>query len=69
MRVPQYAKRSLAALALAALAGCSGDSTAPDAPFDPDGTSADVGAVQAAFDSPVTASYSAATEAIGAAAG
>ena len=46
MRVPHYAMRSLAALALIGLmAGCGGnDSTAPDAPFDPAGTSSDIGA-------------------------
>jgi hypothetical protein len=66
MRVPQYATRSLATLALAALAaGCGGDSTSPDAPFDPEGTSADVSAMQSAFNSPATDGFAAATEAIG----
>ena len=65
MRVPHYAKRSLAALALTALvAGCGGDSTAPDAPFDPAGTSSDIDAMQASFDSPAMAGYVAASGAI-----
>ena len=62
MRVPHYAKRSLAALALTALvAGCGGDSTAPNAPFDPAGTSSDVDAMQASFDSPAMSGYVAAS--------
>jgi hypothetical protein len=66
MRVLHYAKRSLAALVLAALAaGCGGESTAPDAPFDPEGTSADVDAMESAFDSPAAAGFAAASEAIG----
>jgi len=65
MRVPHYAKHSLAALALTALvAGCGGDSTAPDAPFDPAGTSSDIDAMQASFDSPAMAGYVAASGAI-----
>ena len=68
MRVPHYASRSLAALALTALAaGCGGgDSTAPDAPFDPAGTSSDVGAIEASFESPATAGFTAAAGAISA---
>jgi hypothetical protein len=67
MRVPHYARRSLAALALTALvAGCGGDSNAPDNPFDPEGTSADIDAVEASYDSPATTGFSAATGAISA---
>ena len=67
MRVPHYAKRSLALLAVTALAaGCGGDSTAPDAPFDPAGTSSDIGAIEASFESPATAGFVAASGAIGA---
>jgi hypothetical protein len=67
MRVPHYAKHSLAVLTLAALmAGCGGDSTAPDAPFDPAGTSSDLGAMEASFDSPAMAGFSSAAGAIGA---
>jgi hypothetical protein len=70
MRVPRYARRSLAALALTVLAGCGGgDSNAPDAPFDPAGTSSDVGAMQASFDTPAMAGYVAASGAISAALG
>jgi hypothetical protein len=66
MRVPHSAKRSLAALALAALmAGCGGDSNAPDEPFDPAGTSADVEAIEASFESEATIGFSAASVAIG----
>ena len=64
MRVPQYAKRSLAALALSAMVACGGDSTAPDAPFDPNGTSSDIAALQSSFDSPATAGFDAASGAI-----
>jgi hypothetical protein len=67
MRVPHYAKRSLAVLALTALvASCGGDSTAPDAPFDPAGTSTDIGATESAFDSPAMAGYVAASGSISA---
>jgi hypothetical protein len=65
MRVPHYARQLLAALALTALAGCGKDSTAPDAPFDPAGTSSDIGALEASFESPATAGFAAAAEAIG----
>jgi hypothetical protein len=68
MRVPQYAMRPFATLALVALAaGCGGgDSTAPDAPFDPAGTSADIEAIGATFESPAVAGFVAASGAIGA---
>lgn len=67
MRVPHYASRALAALALTALAAaCGGDSNAPDAPFDPAGTSSDIGAVEASFESPATAGFAAASDAISA---
>jgi hypothetical protein len=67
MRVPHYAKQPLAVLALAALmAGCGGDSTAPDAPFDPAGTSSDIGAMEASFESPAMAGFGSAAGAIGA---
>jgi hypothetical protein len=65
MRVPHYARQLLAALALTALAGCGKDSTAPDVPFDPAGTSSDIGALEASFDSPATAGFAAAAGAIG----
>jgi hypothetical protein len=64
MRVPHYAKRSLAVLALAAvMAGCGGgDSTGPnDAPFDAAGTSSDVEAVGNSFDSPALEAYASAS--------
>lgn len=64
MRVPQLAKCSLAALALTAMAACGGDSNGPDNPFDPDGTSADIEAMGSAFDSPATAGFSVASDAI-----
>jgi hypothetical protein len=65
MRVPHYAKHTLAVLALATLmAGCGGDSTAPDAPFDPAGTSSDLGAMEASFDSPAMAGFGSAAAAI-----
>ncbi len=58
MRVLHSASRSVAALALVALAaGCGNDSTAPDAPFDPAGTSSDVAAVGASFESPALQAY------------
>jgi len=62
MRVLHYASRSVAAAALLAFAaGCSGDSTAPDAPFDASGTSADVAAIDESFDAPALEAYSAAS--------
>jgi hypothetical protein len=69
MRVPQFAKRSLAALALAVVAGCGKDSNAPDAPFDPAGTSTDIDAMQSSFDSPAMSGYVAASGYISAALG
>jgi hypothetical protein len=67
MRVPHYAKRSLAALALAALvAGCGGDSNAPDAPFDPAGTTSDMEAMRSSFESDATLGFVAASGAISA---
>lgn len=58
MRVLQLTKRSVTLLATVcvALAGC-GDS-GPDVPFNPTGTSEDVLAVNAAFDSPTFTSFS-----------
>lgn len=66
MRVPQYAMRSLAAMALAGLmTGCGGgDSTAPDAPFDPAGTTSDLGAIEASFESEAMAGFQSAAAAI-----
>jgi hypothetical protein len=65
MRVPQYAKRTLAALALTALAACGGgDSNAPDNPFDAQGTTADVQALDASFESEAGAGFAAASGAI-----
>jgi hypothetical protein len=70
MRVPHYAMRSLAALALIGLAaGCGGESTAPDAPFDPAGTTSDLGAVEASFDSEAMVGFMSAAPAISAALG
>ncbi len=62
MRVLHSASRSVAVLALLALAaGCGKDSTAPEAPFDPAGTSSDVAAVGESFDSPALQAYGAAS--------
>lgn len=68
MRVPHYAMRSLAVLALIGLAtGCGkGDSTAPDHPFDPAGTTSDLGALEASFESEAMASFQNAAPAISA---
>lgn len=66
MRVLQYASRAVAAVALLVLAGgCSGDSTAPDAPFDPAGTSSDVAAIGESFEAPALESYAVASTQIG----
>ena len=67
MRVPQYAMRPLVALALTALmAGCGGgDSNAPDAPFDPAGTTSDLGALEASFESDAMAAFQSAAPSIG----
>jgi hypothetical protein len=60
MRVTHYARRSLAAAALAlVLAGCKNDGASPST-FDPQGTAADMAAAQDAFASEPTASFSAA---------
>jgi hypothetical protein len=68
MRVTHYARRSLAATALAlALAGCK-DGSAPS-PFDPQGTAADMSAAQDAFASGPTASFAAVGEDIAVALG
>ena len=65
MRVLHSATRVLAATILAALAvGCGKDSNAPDAPFDPAGTSSDLSAVSASFDSPALLSFDAASDEI-----
>ena len=62
MRVLHSASRSAAAAALIALAaGCGNDSTAPDAPFDPSGTSADVAAIEQSFNAPAMEAYAAAS--------
>ncbi len=59
MRVMQISKRSVTLLAAVcvALTGC-GDS-GPSVPFNPTGTSADIQAVNATFDSPTFTSFSA----------
>ena len=59
MRVLQCSKRSMTLLVAAcvAFAGC-GDS-GPDAPFNPAGTTGDIEAVNATFESPVFSSFSA----------
>jgi hypothetical protein len=68
MRVLHSATRSLVGAVLfgLAVAGCGGDSTAPDAPFSPSGTSADMDGMSSAFDSQVLLSYSASSAQIGA---
>lgn len=70
MRVLHYASRSVVAVALMALAaGCSKDSTAPDAPFNPAGTSSDLAAVSESFDSPALEAYGSASGEISAVVG
>lgn len=66
MRVPHYAMRSLAVVALIGLmTGCGGnDSTAPDAPFDPAGTSSDIDAIGASYESDAMAGFQSAMPAI-----
>jgi hypothetical protein len=66
MHVPHSAKRVLTATGLALLAvGCGKDSNAPEAPFDPAGTSSDMSAVGASFESPAMASFNSAAGEIG----
>ena len=71
MRVPHYAMRPLAALALIGLvAGCGRDSTGPEeAPFDPAGTISDIGTIEATFQSDAMADFAGAAEAMGSALG
>jgi hypothetical protein len=59
MRVLQFAKRSVVTVALVCvtLAGCGGES-APDAPFNPSGTSTDLDAMNTTFASPTFSSFS-----------
>jgi hypothetical protein len=54
---------------LAFAAGCGNDSTAPDAPFDAEGTSADIAAIAEAFDSPAHEAFASASASIGAVVG
>ncbi|MBA3556557.1 MAG: hypothetical protein H0W29_17635, partial [Gemmatimonadales bacterium] len=62
MRVPHSASRTVALATLVALAvGCSNDSAAPNAPFDPAGTSLDVAAVGESFNTPALQAYGAAS--------
>ena len=67
MRVLHSATRSLVGVVLfgLAVAGCGKDSNAPDAPFDPSGTNADMDGMSSAFDSQVMLSYSTASVQIG----
>ncbi len=66
MRVPHYAMRSLAVVALIGLmTGCGGnDSTAPDAPFDPAGTTSDIDAIGASYESDAMYGFQSAMPAI-----
>jgi hypothetical protein len=66
MRVPHYAMRSLAVVALIGLmTGCGGnDSTAPDAPFDPAGTTSDIDAISASYESDAMNGFQSAMPAI-----
>jgi hypothetical protein len=59
MRVLQFAKRSVVAVALVSLTltACGGESS-PDAPFNPGGTSTDLEAMNSTFASPAFASFS-----------
>jgi hypothetical protein len=68
MRVPHYAMRTLAVAALIGLmSGCGGnDSTAPDAPFDPSGTTSDIGAIEASYESDAMYGFQSAMPAISA---
>jgi hypothetical protein len=71
MRVLQSATRSLVGIVLLglALAGCGGDSNAPDAPFSASGTNSDMEAMSSAFDNQIAESYAAASVQIGAVVG
>ena len=66
MRVPHYAMRPLAVVALIGLmTGCGGnDSTAPDAPFDPSGTTSDIDAIGASYESDAMYGFQSAMPAI-----
>lgn len=65
MHVLHSAKRVLTATGLALLAvGCGKDSNAPEVPFDPAGTSSDMSAVGASFESPAMASFNSAASEI-----
>jgi hypothetical protein len=66
MRVPQYAMRTLAVFSLLGLmTGCGGnDSTAPDAPFDPSGTTSDIAAIESAYESDAMYGFQSAMPAI-----
>lgn len=66
MRVPHYAMRPLAVVALIGLmTGCGGnDSTAPDAPFDPSGTTSDIAAIESAYESDAMYGFQSAMPAI-----
>ncbi|HTG49534.1 MAG TPA: hypothetical protein VL915_03525, partial [Gemmatimonadales bacterium] len=66
MRVPHYAMRPLAVVALIGLmTGCGGnDSTAPDAPFDPAGTSSDIDAIEGSYESDAMYGFQSAMPAI-----
>jgi hypothetical protein len=67
MRVPHYAMRPLAALALVGLmTGCGGDSNGPDTPFDPAGTTSDLAAVEGSFESEAMYGFQSAAPAMGA---
>jgi hypothetical protein len=68
MRVPHYAMRPLAVVTLIGLmTGCGGnDSTAPDAPFDPSGTTTDIAAVGSAYESDAMSGFQSAMPAISA---
>ena len=66
MRVPHYAMRPLAVMSLIGLmTGCGGnDSTAPDTPFDPTGTTSDIAAVASAYESDAMYGFQSAMPAI-----
>jgi hypothetical protein len=58
--------RPLAAVALIGLmTSCGGDSNAPDAPFDPAGTTSDLGAIEASFESEAMYAFESAALEIG----